>query len=81
MFIAARLNRQPDAVLIKCKRFKLKLEVVVAKPYNPTTTTRLVLPKELPSVGEALMLGVFWRLLVCLGLTRLRFHVCGVSQL
>ena len=36
-----------------CKR--LKLEVVVAKSYTPTTTTTsLVLPKELPSVEEAL---------------------------
>ena len=38
-----------------CKR--LKLEVVVAKSYTPTTTTTsLVLPKELPSVEEALKL-------------------------
>ena len=33
----------------------LKLEVVVAKPYTPTTTTTsLVLPEELPSVEEQL---------------------------
>ena len=51
--IAASLNRQPDAILMKCKRIKLKLEVVVAKPYTPaTTTTSLVVPKELPSVDE-----------------------------
>ena len=36
---------------------RLKLEVVVAKPYTSvTTTTSLVLPKELPSVEEALKL-------------------------
>jgi hypothetical protein len=53
--IAVKLNRQPDAVLIKCKRLKLKLEVVVAKSYTTTTTTTsLVLPKELLSVEEAL---------------------------
>ena len=53
--IAASLNRQPDAILMKCKRIKLKLEVVVAKPYTPaTTTTSLVVPKELPSVEEQL---------------------------
>ena len=39
-----------------CKR--LKLEVVVAKSYTPTTTTSLVLPKELPSVEEALKILV-----------------------
>jgi hypothetical protein len=53
--IAVKLNRQPDAVMIKCKRLKLKLEVVVAKSYTTTTTTTsLVLPKELLSVEEAL---------------------------
>ena len=51
--IAGKLSRKPDAVIIKCKR--LKLEVVVAKPYTPTTTTTsLVLPEELPSVEEQL---------------------------
>ena len=35
--IAGKLSRKPDAVIIKCKR--LKLEVVVAKGYTPTTTT------------------------------------------
>ncbi len=48
--IAAKLNRQPDAVMIKCKR--LKLEVVVGRGY--TTTTSIDLPKELPSIEEAL---------------------------
>ena len=48
--VAAKLGRRPDAVMIKCKR--LKIEVVVAKGY--TTTTSIVVPKELPSVEEAL---------------------------
>ena len=52
-----KVRRKPDAVIIKCKR--LKLEVVVAKSYTPTTTTTsLVLPKELPSVEEALKILV-----------------------
>ena len=46
--IAGKLSRKPDAVMIKCKR--LKLEVVVARGY--TTTTSIVMPKELPSVEE-----------------------------
>jgi hypothetical protein len=53
--IAVKLNRQPDAVLIKCKR--LKLEVVVGiKKIKATTTSSvgLKLPTELPSVEEAL---------------------------
>jgi len=48
--IAAKLERKPDAILIKCRR--LKLEVVVARGY--TTTTSIKMPKELPSVEEAL---------------------------
>ena len=48
--IAAQLKRTPDAVKKKCKR--LSLEVVGAKGYR--TTTSLKLPKELPSVEEAL---------------------------
>jgi hypothetical protein len=48
--IAAKLGRQPDAIMIKCRR--LKLEVVVARGY--TTTTSIKMPKELPSVEEAL---------------------------
>ncbi len=48
--IAAELHRTRDAVKKKCKR--LSLEVVGAKGYR--TTTSLKLPKELPSVEEAL---------------------------
>ena len=48
--VAAELKRTPDAVKKKCKR--LGLEVVGAKGYR--TTTSLKLPKELPSVEEAL---------------------------
>jgi hypothetical protein len=49
--IAAKLGRRRDAITIKCKR--LGLEVVVAKCYS--TTTSLKVPKELPSVEEALL--------------------------
>ena len=48
--IAAELRGTRDAVKKKCKRFSL--EVVGAKGYR--TTTSLKLPKELPSVEEAL---------------------------
>jgi hypothetical protein len=47
--VAAELKRTSDAVKKKCKR--LGLEVVGAKGYRTTT---LKLPKELPSVEEAL---------------------------
>jgi hypothetical protein len=50
--IAVKLGRQPDAIVMKCKR--LKLEVVVGKGY--TTTTSIAMPKELPSVEEALLM-------------------------
>jgi hypothetical protein len=50
--IATNLGRQPDAIVMKCKR--LKLEVVVGRGY--TTTTSIALPKELPSVEEALLM-------------------------
>jgi len=50
--IAVKLGRQPDAIVMKCKR--LKLEVVVGKGF--TTTTSIAMPKELPSVEEALLM-------------------------
>jgi hypothetical protein len=50
--IAVNLGRQPDAIVMKCKR--LKLEVVVGRGY--TTTTSIALPKELPCVEEALLM-------------------------
>lgn len=50
--MAVNLRRQPDAIVMKCKR--LKLEVVVGRGY--TTTTSIALPKELPSVEEALLM-------------------------
>jgi hypothetical protein len=48
--IAARLGKRVGAVAIKCQRLGLK--VVVNK--GLTTTTSIQLPKELPSVEEAL---------------------------
>jgi hypothetical protein len=48
--IAAKLGRRVGAVAIKCQRLGLK--VVVAKGY--ITTTSIQLPKELPSIEEAL---------------------------
>jgi len=50
--IAESLNKSPEAVVKKIRR--LKLEVVVPTLQHQTTTTKLVLPKELPSVEEAL---------------------------
>jgi len=50
--IAEKMRRSPDAVVKKCER--LGLEVVVGSPRVPTTTSSLHLPKELPSVEEAL---------------------------
>jgi hypothetical protein len=49
--IAAKLTKTPGAIVKKWER--LGLEVVVATRQAPTTTS-LVLPKELPSVEEAL---------------------------
>jgi len=48
--IAAQLGRRKEAVLMKCKRFGLK--VVVTNGYS--TTTSITLPVELPSPEEAL---------------------------
>ena len=48
--IAEKLGKSSDAVNKKCMR--LGLEVVGAKGYR--TTTSIVVPKELPSVEEAL---------------------------
>jgi len=51
--ISVKLGKSPEAVQIKAKR--LGLEVVVRKPTDSrTTTSKLVLPVELPSVEEAL---------------------------
>lgn len=52
--IAAELHRSVDAVKIKAERLGLK--VVVAFPGSNTTTSELKIPKELPSVEEALMI-------------------------
>jgi hypothetical protein len=48
--IAGKLQRRREAVAMKCRR--LGLEVVVTRGYS--TTTSLAVPKELPSVEEAL---------------------------
>lgn len=48
--IAEKLGKSPDAVNKKCLR--LGLEVVDAKGYR--TTTSILVPKELPSIEEAL---------------------------
>ncbi len=50
--MAKELNRSPDAVLKKCVR--LGLRVVVAGRRIQTTTSSLVIPKDLPSVEDAL---------------------------
>lgn len=51
--IAAELHRSEGAIRQKCRR--LGLEVVVNRPGKTvTTTSELVIPKELPSVQEAL---------------------------
>ena len=51
--IAAQLNRTEGAIRQKCRR--LGLEVVVNRPGKTiTTTSELEIPKELPSVQEAL---------------------------
>jgi hypothetical protein len=47
------LHRKPTAVSMKIKRLGLEV-VVVADPRASTTTTKIELPKELPSVEEAL---------------------------
>jgi hypothetical protein len=49
--IAAKLERSVDAVKMKAKR--LGLNVVVGSP-GKATTTKLKIPRELPSVQEAL---------------------------
>ncbi len=50
--IAETLDKTPEAV--KKKIHRLKLEVVGPTLRHETTTTKLVLPEELPSVEEAL---------------------------
>jgi hypothetical protein len=47
--IAEKMGKSRDAVVKKCKR--LGLEVVGAEKFHqPTTTSRLKLPKELPKM-------------------------------
>jgi hypothetical protein len=50
--IAAKMGKSKDAVLKKIQRLGLK----VVHPLNisPTTSTELIIPKELPSIEEAL---------------------------
>jgi hypothetical protein len=50
--IAAKMGKTKDAILKKIQRLGLK----VVQPLNigPTTSTELIMPKELPSVEEAL---------------------------
>jgi hypothetical protein len=52
--IAAKMGKSKDAVLKKIQRLGLK----VVHPLNigPTTSTELIIPKELPSIEEALKL-------------------------
>lgn len=51
--IAAELHRSEGAIRQKCRR--LGLEVVVNRPGKTvTTTSELVIPKELPTIQEAL---------------------------
>jgi len=52
--IAANLHRTVDAVKKKAKR--LGLEVVVSHPRSPPTTSALDIPKDLPSIQEALQI-------------------------
>lgn len=53
--IAAELHRSEGAIRQKCRR--LGLEVVVNRPGKTvTTTSELVIPKDLPSVQEALQI-------------------------
>ena len=49
--IAAKMDKSKDAVLKKIQRLGLK----VVHPLNigPTTSTELIIPKELPSIEEA----------------------------
>ena len=49
--IAERMNRHYEVVMMKCRR--LGLEVVV-ETLRLQTTTSILLPKELPSIEEAL---------------------------
>jgi hypothetical protein len=50
--IAAKLKRKPDAVYIKCLRLGLTKNTQPAQPTTPDS----LLPKELPSIEEALIM-------------------------
>lgn len=52
--LAAELNRSEGAIRQKCRR--LGLEVVVNASGRFTTTSELKIPKELPSIEEALII-------------------------
>ena len=52
--IAAEMGKSEQAVMKKLQRLGLK--VVQQRESNGTTTSELILPKELPSVEEALVL-------------------------
>lgn len=53
LVIAAELHRSVEAVKMKAKRLGF---VVVSPPRQPTTTKELDIPKELPSIQEALQI-------------------------